>query len=96
MAQQLDTKIAVADDRMMVTRTQDCTPYAEHAKALHNLGAHGSSEVKHAAKIPLVIVETYLNKHGITLHEFLNNPAHIKRVTEDPDNAAFRIWKGRL
>lgn len=93
---QLDTKIVVADDRMMVSRTQDCTPYAEHAKAMHNLGAHGSSEVKHAAKIPLVLVEKYCNEQGINLHEFLNNPAHIKRVVEHPDNAAFRIWKGRL
>lgn len=93
---QLDTKIQIADDRMLVSRTQDCTPYAEHAKALHNGGMHGTSEVKHAAKIPLVLVEKYCNEQGINLHEFLNNPAHIRRVVMNPDNAAFRIWPGKI
>lgn len=93
---QLDTRIQVADDRMLVTRTQDCTPYAEHAKAMHNAGNHGSSEVRHAAKIPYVIVEAYCNEHGINMHEFLNDPAHIKRMVMNPDNAAFRIWKGKI
>lgn len=83
-------------DSMVVTRTQDCTPYAEHAKALQAVGATGSSEMKHAAKIPYVIVEKYCNEQGIDLHEFLNNPAHIKRVVMNPDNDAFRIWKGAL
>jgi hypothetical protein len=93
---QLDTRIDHYDDKMVVTRTQDCTPIAEACKALHNEGVHGSSEVKHAAKIPYVVVEAYMNQQKISLHEFLNNPAHIRRVVMNPDNSAFRIWKGAL
>lgn len=85
-----------ADGSLTVSRSQDCTAIAEHCKAQHNAGAFGSSEVKHAASIPLILVEKYCNEQGINLHELLNNPAHIRRVVMNPDNSAFRIWKGRI
>lgn len=92
----LDTDIRCEQDRTIIRTSQDCTPIAEFAKAQHNAGYHGSSEVKHAASIPLVIVEKYCNDHGVSFPEFMGNPVHIKRLVEHPDNAAFRIWPGRL
>jgi len=79
-----------------ILRTQDCTPIAEYAKAQHNAGMFGTTDVKHAAKLPLVIVEKYCNDIGITFSEFMQNPIHIKRVTLDPKNSDFRIWKGNF
>lgn len=92
----LSTSYKTEDDRLYVGRSQDCTTIAEYAKALHNEGHHGSSDMKHAAKIPLVIVEKYCNERGITFEEFMAGDKHIKAVVENPDNKLFRIWPGKL
>lgn len=92
----LQTRLSVEDDRLIVTATQDCTPIAEHCKALHNAGVYGSSEMRHAAEIPKVMVEKYCNDHGVTFEQFMNEPVHIRRFCNDPDNKMFRIWPGAI
>jgi hypothetical protein len=92
----LDTKFHFHDGNMTVQRTQDCTPIAERMKALHNGGHHGSSEMKHAASIPFVIIEDYCNKNNITFHECMSNKEHMRRMLNDPDLSAFRVWKGKV
>lgn len=77
-------------------RIQDCTPILEHATSLSNEGHHGSGEMRHAARLPFVLVERYLNDHNITLAEFSSNREHVKRMLNDPSLAGFRIWKGRV
>ncbi len=88
------TQIIIADDKMHIGRSQDCTPIAELAHAMHKEGMHGSSDMRHAAKLPLVIVEKYCNENGITFSEFMSNQTHIRRMCNDPDNKMFRIWHG--
>ena len=92
----LITTIHEQGDRLIIANSQDCTPIAEYAKAQHNAGYHGSSEVKHAARIPLVIVEKYCNDNGVKFADVMTDRAHMKRIVEDPANAHFRIWKGAL
>jgi len=93
----LETTLKVEDDRLIISATQDCTPIAERAKALHNAGLYGSNEMRHVASLPRVIVEKYCNDTGVSFAEVMGNPqVHIKRICENPDNDAFRIWKGRL
>lgn len=77
-------------------RVQDCTAIVEAAKRQQNIGNTGSGDVKLAARLPLVMVEAYLNNNNITMHEFINNQDHIKRMCDDPALAHFRIWKGKL
>jgi hypothetical protein len=84
------------DGKTIFERVQDCDPIAERAKALHNEGLHGSSEMKLAASLPMVLVERYCNDNGITFREFLNGQEHIKRMCNDPSLSHFRIWPGRL
>lgn len=84
------------EGKTIFSTTQDCTPIAEYAKAQHNEGNFGTSDVKHAARIPNVIVEKYCNDHGVTFEQFMGDPVHIKRLVEHPDNSMFRIWRGRL
>jgi len=43
-----------------------------------------------------VLVEKYCNDNGITFRDFLRDPAHARRMVQDPANDAFRIWKGAL
>lgn len=77
-------------------RIQDCTAIAEAAKRQQNYGVTGTSDMKLAARLPLVIVERYLNDNAITMHEFLGNKEHIKRLCNDPSLSAFRVWNGRI
>ncbi len=92
----LDTKFHFHDGKMTVQRTQDCTPIAEFTKTKHNAGMYGSSEMKHAASIPYVIIEDYCNKYDITFHECMANPVHFRRMLNDPDLKAFRVWPGAV
>lgn len=90
----MQSRIHVAGDVMTVSTTQDCVPVAEWAKERHNTGQHGSSEFRHAARIPQVMVEKYLNDNQITYHEWSADKAHIRRMLQDPALQHFRIWKG--
>lgn len=92
----MQTGILVQDGQMVVSNTQDCTPIAEYAKAQHNQGMHGTSEMKHAARIPMVMVEKYINDNNITFAEWTRDKAHIKRMLQDPALAHFRIWPGKI
>lgn len=92
----LSTEIFTQDDKLIIGRTQDCTAILEDAKRRHNEGQHGSADVKHAARIPNVIVEKYCNENGVTFAEFMADPVHIKRLVQHPDNSMFRIWKGNF
>jgi hypothetical protein len=68
----------------------------EVVKSLQNANAVGSSEMRHAAKIPTSTIENYLKTNGITFHEFMANPAHAKAMLNDPALSGLRIWKGRV
>lgn len=92
----LQTRLKEEDGRLIISATQDCTAIAEHCKALHNEGFHGSSEMRHAAEIPKVIFEKYCNENGVSFQEVMNDPVHIRRICNNPDNAMFRIWPGQI
>jgi deoxyribodipyrimidine photolyase len=93
---QLRTSFAEYDGKLIIAQSQDCTPIAEYAKQQQAIGNVGSADMRHAAKIPNVIIEKYCNEHGVTFAEVMRNPVHMKRICNDPANAAFRIWKGKL
>lgn len=96
MSLDLKTSLHVEEGNFISQTSQDCTPIAEFAKAQHNAGYHGSSEVKHAASIPLVIVEKYCNDNGVSFADFMADQTHIKRLVNNPDNSMFRIWPGQV
>lgn len=93
----VETVIKLQNDGSLLTGTvQDCTPIAEYTKALHNSGFTGSSDMKLAASVPMVMVEKYCNDNNIFLSEFMNSADHKKRMLNDPALAHFRVWKGRI
>ena len=83
-------------DDIIERRSFDAEPYLDAAKALHNSGQHGSSELKHAASYPPGFFEYYAQLKGITYQELMGNPVHVKRMLNDPELGGFRIWKGRV
>jgi len=87
---------APSTDTMAIERVQDCTPIADLTKELHNAGIHGSSEWKHAAKVPNVIIERYCDLKGITFEEWMGNEEHMRAVLNDSALADFRIWPGKV
>lgn len=89
-------RIVMQDGQTVFGRTQDCTAIAESCKVLQSEGEHGSGEMRHAAKIPNVLIEKYCNDQGITFEEWMRDPVHARRMCNDPANAMFRIWPGRV
>jgi hypothetical protein len=90
------TKYAEADGLLVVERVQDCTAILEDATRRRLEGIHGDKEMRHAASIPRVIVEKYMNDRGIDFAEFLRDPVHAKALLQDPALAGFRVWEGRV
>lgn len=90
------TVVALEDGNLVTGTVQDCVPIAEMAKARHNEGLHGSSDMRLAASVPFVFVEKYLNDHNITMQELGKSQEHQRRLLNDPALAHFRIWKGRV
>lgn len=88
--------IAVEDGKLYHGTVNDSTAVAEYAKAKHNAGEFGSSDMRHACTIDGVHIEKYLNENGITWHEFSHSEEHKRRFLMDPRIAHFRIWKGRI
>lgn len=90
----MKTSFHVHGEDIIIAQSQDCTPIAEWANTQRQSGELGSSDMRHAARIPNVIIEKYMNENRVSFHEVMNNPAHMRRIVNNPDNAAFRIWKG--
>ena len=91
----MDTRVIDNGEGIVVANVQDVEPIVRAAHAARTAGLVGSSEMRHAAEFPSVIVEQYLATHKITFNEFLQNPEHAKRMLNDPALAAFRVWEGR-
>jgi hypothetical protein len=52
-------------DHYIERHSQDIEPIIETVKALQNANAFGSSEMRHAAKIPTSVIENYIKAKGI-------------------------------
>ena len=92
----METSVSIDNGNAIFKSTQDCTSILEHTKKLHNEGIHGGNEMRHAARIPQVLIEQYLTQNNILFSEFMSNQVHIKRMLNDPALAGFRIWPGRV
>ena len=92
----VQTRMGLQDGALITGTVQDCTAILQDAKARHNVGYHGTSELKHAARLPAVVVEQYCNQQGIEFSEFMQNPVHCKRLLNDQALAGFRIWPGKV
>lgn len=84
-----------SDGTLTIVKQEDVSAILEDAKGRSNSGLHGSSEFKHAAHLPGIVVEKYCLDKGITFHEWMANPIHLRAMLNDPALADFRIWKGR-
>jgi len=84
--------------QIVMERAQDVEPVLDYLEGLRQVtdGKSESGDMYHVGDIPLVIVEQYLNKTGVTFAEFIKDDTHIKRILNNPDFAKFRVWQGRF
>lgn len=85
-----------ADNTFQILRSQDCRPIVDYAKGMQAAGMGNGRDMKHAAEIPMVVVENYMARTGITFKEFCDSQEHVKALVNDPALAAFRVWEGRI
>jgi len=88
--------LSVQDDLMVVKSMQDVQPILQSVKDKVEVGDVGSKDMKHAATIPMVIIEAYMNRVGLTFQEFLRDKEHIKSMLNDKSLEGFRVWKGAV
>lgn len=74
----------------------DLKAVADHCAGLRGVGATGSSDMKHVARVPAILVQKYINDNGITFAEFMRDPKHAERFLADPAIAHFRVWEGKV
>ena len=87
----------VQDDGLIVVKSmQDVQPILQTVKEKVEVGDVGTKDMKHAATIPMVIIENYMNRVGLTFQEFLRDKEHIKCLLNDKSLEGFRIWKGAV
>lgn len=77
-------------------RSRDVEPLIEQNKALQRAGATGIGDMRLAARVDGIVIEAYCTRNGITFAEFMHNAEHQRLFLNDPDNAAFRVWQGRV
>lgn len=92
----LITRAYVDGDNLTLNRVQDVEPILSRVANMRSVGDVGTSEMKIAGIVPKVIVEAYCQKWGISLHDFMVDDAHCKRLLEDPSLSAYRVWQGKL
>lgn len=88
------TEIVSEAESFHINRSQDVEPILDHVKELANTGQawSPSGDMLHLADFPSVVVERYCVQQGVSFHEFLNNPAHVKAMLADPSLSYFRVW----
>lgn len=85
-----------ADGGIVIKRGQLVADHVDYCRARANEGLHGLPDMRLKASIPAVVVEHYLQVHGVTLREFIGNPEHARRIVNDPAFADFRIAPGSM
>lgn len=93
---QVLTRVHASDNGLTIQRVQDVEPILDGTHARRVAGMTGSSEMRHAASLPMVVVEAYCNDKGVTFQEFMADPSHVKTMLNDPALSAFRVWEGQV
>lgn len=85
------------DKKMIIEHKQDIEPILDHIKERRENGGGVSREgdLRYAGSLPEAVVREWLKVRGLTM-ESLSDRDVVRRLLNDPDNSAFRIWGGRV
>ena len=90
------TGLFFEDGKAHHVESQDVEPVLLHAQYLRETNQTGDGDMRHAAKIPLAVMEEWRKKRGISFHEMMGNQAIASAFLNSPEVAPYRIWKGRV
>lgn len=74
---------------------QDLDTLATYCRERGEVERQGS-DMKLAASVEGTVIMDWCNKRGITWSRFMNDQGLLARFLDDPENACFRVWKGRI
>lgn len=77
------------------TAGEDLDALATHCREVAEVQKAGG-DMKLAMSVDGTVIIDWCNKRGITWQQFMQDSAIQTRFLDDPDNAVFRIWKGRI
>lgn len=87
------------NDNLLLAATADkreVDAVAEHCKAMRSVGAGNGKDDKLAMSAPGWVVNDWCVRKGIRFAEFMRDRKLQTRFLNDPDNAHFRVWTGRV
>ena len=62
----------------------------------HNAGNFGNKDMRYYGEVTPQMLLTYCDKTGVRFDEAMQNPAHFRRILNDPENSDMRVYKGRI
>lgn len=75
---------------------RDLDALAKHCADMRAIGAGNGKDDKLCMSVDGWVINDWCVKHGVTFADFMRDRRMQTRFIEDPDNAAFRIWEGKL
>ena len=85
------------EGRVIIQRTQDVTQHVKEAQALREKhGGREDPDAYHVARVPLVVLEAFLKRRGVSLADFTKDPTLVKELVNSPEMKIFRVWQGRM
>jgi hypothetical protein len=79
-----------------VERRFDIQPIIEDIQTLKSVSDGKGKNFWHIGKIPMGIIEKYMQEWGITFADFMKDPTHGRRILTDPNYSKFRIYEGNI
>lgn len=93
----IETNFHIDNGDLIIERVADVQNVLDRAANLRSLGQLKTKMGDHfIGTIPLIEIEKYCNRVGVTLHEFWVDDTHMTRMLNDPDLSLFRVWEGRV
>jgi len=93
----MDSQVGEADGTLYEEVKQDVGPSLRNVKTLRQLhGGRVHPDAYLAMELPHAVFQAWLRKRGVTLAQFQRDNKLRKELINDPDLAAFRVWKGRV
>ena len=87
----------VRDGKLLLEKVQDVEPTIKQARALADIhGGRVDPDAYHVARVPVVVLERWMKKRGVTFADFQRDPLLVKELVNDPELRAFRVFQGRV
>jgi hypothetical protein len=87
-------EIHAYDDKLVFECEERFDGLVDRCKERQNTRQFGDSELPLLAEVPGIVIYDYCIRNGVTWREFMTEPAHARRMLNDPALAYFRIKPG--